>query len=454
MSRKSIQIILNDYDANLLQNIIQGQPESSLSRRASIILECAKGRSNKDIAEEFSMTENDVGKWRKRFIAEGINGLQSKHGGGPKASMSSEELDLKLDELLADSTREWTTKELMEATGATYYSISMALQRKDRPTMQRRTEWFIPTKDELVSKHVDVIGLYLSHHDQVIVLCHSPTTLSESTGILYTRNRSLADELQRVKDLPISLAETIMTAYWHVNDTSERKTMSISDFLENVINSNPQDENCEYHAFVCSQISPKQVYRGKHLDRLHITLTKNVQRWLDATQFAVENMGDSKVRDAASNLKNAIQSFLDHSIDTTIPLSWIKKVSLSKDDHETRDIGAKEPGQSGTSTSLQSALASVLKEYMPEQQLADDIVKYGFISYAMDRDGISINMTHPETASPGFISCKTFDFSTRDGVTAGVTCLESEMIETRNQAGIQGMELVLDMVKKKNMRSV
>ncbi|MGO8609621.1 helix-turn-helix domain-containing protein [Rhizobium johnstonii] len=40
-----------------------------------MVLLCAQGLQNKDVAERLGVHEHTVGKWRRRFVQEGIEGL-------------------------------------------------------------------------------------------------------------------------------------------------------------------------------------------------------------------------------------------------------------------------------------------------------------------------------------------------------------------------------------------
>jgi DNA-binding NarL/FixJ family response regulator len=56
--------------------------------RARILLLAAAGQQNKDIAAMLSMTPKKVARWRQRFLALGVAGLQ-KDAPGPDASPAS-----------------------------------------------------------------------------------------------------------------------------------------------------------------------------------------------------------------------------------------------------------------------------------------------------------------------------------------------------------------------------
>ena len=57
--------------------------------RARIILGLAQGLSHQEIAEEQSVSLLAIGRWRKRWAAKGLEGLQDAPGRGRKARLSA-----------------------------------------------------------------------------------------------------------------------------------------------------------------------------------------------------------------------------------------------------------------------------------------------------------------------------------------------------------------------------
>src|SRR5207245_10926511 len=47
----------------------------ALALRARIILSCAEGGNNKDVATRLGMSRLTIGRWRSRFIRSGVDGL-------------------------------------------------------------------------------------------------------------------------------------------------------------------------------------------------------------------------------------------------------------------------------------------------------------------------------------------------------------------------------------------
>jgi hypothetical protein len=70
------QLILSHAEKGALQSYAgAGTPASAVALRARIILECAQGRLNGDVARELGVTNQMVGKWRRRFVERRLQGL-------------------------------------------------------------------------------------------------------------------------------------------------------------------------------------------------------------------------------------------------------------------------------------------------------------------------------------------------------------------------------------------
>ena len=50
--------------------------------RARILLGCAAGRENQQIGEELGVCRQTVGRWRERFVAQGMEGLEDRPRSG------------------------------------------------------------------------------------------------------------------------------------------------------------------------------------------------------------------------------------------------------------------------------------------------------------------------------------------------------------------------------------
>jgi DNA-binding NarL/FixJ family response regulator len=74
--RPKTELTLSDDEREQLQRWSR-RPKTAqaLAQRARIVLACADGRSNDEVAYQLKITAQTVGKWRRRFIAQRLEGL-------------------------------------------------------------------------------------------------------------------------------------------------------------------------------------------------------------------------------------------------------------------------------------------------------------------------------------------------------------------------------------------
>ena len=151
------------------------RPKSAqaLALRARIVLLCAAGNSNTEVAAEMRITKQTVGKWRSRFVNKRLDGLLDEPRPGTPRKLSDADVErvlaLTLESAPAAATH-WSTRSLAAASGLSRASIhriwrAFALQ-------PHRAETFKLSKDPLfIDKVRDIVGLYLNPPDRALVLC-------------------------------------------------------------------------------------------------------------------------------------------------------------------------------------------------------------------------------------------------------------------------------------------
>ncbi len=77
--RPTPSIELNDHQRRALKRLSRARKEpANMVLRAKIILECASGRSNREVASRFGKSEQTVARWRRRFLEHGVDGLRDE----------------------------------------------------------------------------------------------------------------------------------------------------------------------------------------------------------------------------------------------------------------------------------------------------------------------------------------------------------------------------------------
>ena len=77
LGRPPIPVIVTAKQRKQLQWLAKDN-EQRLAQRAQIVLSCAEGVSNIEIAAQVGMSETSVWNWRRRFVEEGIGGLRNR----------------------------------------------------------------------------------------------------------------------------------------------------------------------------------------------------------------------------------------------------------------------------------------------------------------------------------------------------------------------------------------
>jgi Winged helix-turn helix len=83
------QLVIAPQERSALQNWAR-RPKSApaLALRAKMILACAEGKSNTEVAHQFRITKQMVGKWRARFVEQRLDGLLDEPRSGTPRKVS------------------------------------------------------------------------------------------------------------------------------------------------------------------------------------------------------------------------------------------------------------------------------------------------------------------------------------------------------------------------------
>lgn len=143
--------------------------------RARIVLLCAEGMDNKDVAERLKVSEQTVSKWRGRFVAHGFEGLADAPRSGAPHSIPYERVETLLERtatLTPTEAAKWSTRRAGLEMGFSAVAVSRiwrgaGLQLRDTsgPLLNGR-QW-----DE---HDVGLIGLYLGPPLRSIVVAIFP----------------------------------------------------------------------------------------------------------------------------------------------------------------------------------------------------------------------------------------------------------------------------------------
>ena len=166
--------VLSEQEREELQRWLR-RPKTAqaLALRARIVLESASGKSDQAVAETLRTTRGTVGKWRRRFLNDGCDGLLDEARPGTPRRVSDEDVERVVTRTLESLPRgatQWSTRSMAKACGLSFATVARIWRAFG--LQPHRTETFKLSKDPLfIEKVRDIVGLYLHPPERAVVLC-------------------------------------------------------------------------------------------------------------------------------------------------------------------------------------------------------------------------------------------------------------------------------------------
>jgi transposase len=172
--RPLAELKVTDQERSTLQSWARRMKSGqALALRCRIVMLCADGHSNTEVAEELDIRKQTVGKWRQRFVERRLDGLLDEPRPGAPRKISDEQVEQALTMTLESTPQDathWSTRSLAKASGLSRSTVGRIW--KAFSLQPHRSETFKLSKDPLfIDKVRDIVGLYLNPPERALVLC-------------------------------------------------------------------------------------------------------------------------------------------------------------------------------------------------------------------------------------------------------------------------------------------
>lgn len=172
-TRAAVVVLSVDERETLERWARRPKSAQALALRCRIVLACADGGTNTAIAQRLGVSRDTVGKWRRRFIAQRLDGLWDEPRPGAPRTVTDDDVERvivkTLEETPANATH-WSSRSMATATGMSQSAVSRIWRAFG--LKPHRSEHFKLSPDpQFIDKVRDVVGLYLNPPDAAVVLC-------------------------------------------------------------------------------------------------------------------------------------------------------------------------------------------------------------------------------------------------------------------------------------------
>jgi transposase len=171
--RVAPKVTLTDEQGAMLRRWARGRATPMrLVRRAQIVLSAAEGAQNIEIAERLGIERTIVGRWRRRFVVQGLAGLEkdAPRGGRPANTALARKIVEYTTQCKPPCATHWSTNSLAHVLGTSRSTVWRIWRANGLKPHLART-FKVSNDPQFVEKVIDIVGLYLDPPERAIVFC-------------------------------------------------------------------------------------------------------------------------------------------------------------------------------------------------------------------------------------------------------------------------------------------
>lgn len=339
MGRPKATLELTKEEREQLRRLTRRRTVSaSTALRARIVLACAAGSDNRDVAESLGVSPQTVGKWRSRFVEKRLEGLLDEPRVGRPRTVTDEDVEQIIDVTLHEKPRastHWSTRTLADELGVSRSAVQRVWKAFGlRPD---RTETFSLSKDpQFIEKVRDIVGLYMSPPDNALVLCVDEKSQMQALDrtqpllpMLPTHPERRTSTYSRHGTTSLFAALDIATGRVIGKTYRRHRSKEFLRFLDEIDKAVPAD--LDLHLVMDNYATHKTEAVRRWLarrPRYHVHFTPTSSSWLNLVEsfFAIVSRHVTKrgVHRSTLALEKDVQRFLDEHNDDPKPFVWTK----------------------------------------------------------------------------------------------------------------------------------
>ena len=316
--RQLVPLILSEVERSELRLLsARRKTAQAIAMRARIVLACAEGKQNKEVAASLKVDEATVGKWRRRFAEHRMDGLRDEPRSGTPRTIEDARIEAIIVQTLEstppDATH-WSSRSMARSCGLSISSVQRIWRAFG--LQPHRTEMFkLSTDPDFVAKVRDVVGLYVSPPQHAIVLCVDEKSqiqaLDRSQPMLPMRPGQPArhsHDYTRHGTTSLFAALDIATGRVIGKCYGRHRAAEFRKFLDEIEAAVPRD--LDVHLVMDNYATHKTPLIRNWLarrPRWHVHLTPTSSSWLNQVERFFALLTDKKIRRGIYRSVNALR---------------------------------------------------------------------------------------------------------------------------------------------------
>ncbi len=328
------------------------------ARRAQIVLMASDGHDNTHIAQKLGIGRIQVGRWRDRFLEDGIPGIrQDLPRGGRKAFVDAQELVRLTTQTKPENATHWSTRTLAEVAGVSATTVRRVWHAHGlKPHL---VETFKVSRDpKFVEKLEDVVGLYLNPPEHALVLCCDEKSQVQALdrsqpGLPLKKGRAatMTHDYKRHGTTTLFAALNALDGTVISQCQSRHRHTEWLKFLRQIDRETPKDKTlhliCDNYA--THKHATVKAWLKKH-PRFHIHFTPTSASWMNMVERFFRDLTTKQLRrgvfTSVAQLVSVIDAYVENHNKNPKPFIWTAEANdiLQKVIRANKRLSAKQNG--------------------------------------------------------------------------------------------------------------
>lgn len=310
----------------------------ALALRARIVLGCAQGAANREVARRLRVTPQTVGKWRSRFLEQRLDGLLDEPRPGAPRQIGDAQVEAVIAKTLHEKPRNathWSSRAMAKASGLSQTSVMRVWHAFG--LQPHRTETFKLSTDPLfIDKVRDIVGLYLNPPTKALVLCVDEKSQIQALDrtqpilpILPGLPERRTHDYMRHGTTTLFAALDIATGEVIGELHRRHRSTEFLQFLRTIERQVPARLNVHLvlDNYGTHKTPSVKAWLARH-PRFHVHFTPTSASWLNQVERWFAELTQKYIRRGTHRstieLERAIRSYLDTYNDDARPFVWTK----------------------------------------------------------------------------------------------------------------------------------